>query len=264
MGVVVITIPGNTQREFANALHEKIGGKVDLVIIQKQKRVSFWKRLGRLRRVSQNPQDFLKELWYAALIRTSRRTQEALHYFRRSSVTHSTAKEFIPAAVEVDSVNSDGVYSLLQKLSPDLLVIWGSVVLAPRILGTAKKAINLHMGYSPYYRGAVANQFAVLYGDLEKVGATIHYATEQVDGGHILSVIRAEAHASPREFFTRLNDRAQAAFLDIASRLFLGEKLEAQPQDTSLGRNFLLKQWTPEVRYKLGRRILAWEEIHEA
>lgn len=259
MGIVIIAIPGNPQKAFINALHEKTGGKVDLVIIQKRKPQSLIKRFKSFYD-SSGSSGLPKELWYAILLRLSGKTRRALEYFREYSGGDSSHTDYLPRTIEVASPNSNEVYALLEKISPKLLVMWGNAILKPHILKTAEKTINLHMGFCPYYRGAVANQFAVFRNDLERVGATIHYAEEKVDAGKILEVIAADASKSPRELFRDLNDRAHARYLEIALALWRDEYLPGEPQDISKGETFKLRHWTHEMRYKLGKKILAWEK----
>lgn len=260
MSIVFITVSGDAQRAFANALHKKTGGGVSLVILQKPKRLSVWLRFKRFY-IATGWRSFLKECWYGILLRLSFKTRRALEYFHGHSA--EDAGNFLPPVREVASINSDEVREFLQKLSPELLVIWGGAVLKPNILKTAKRAINLHMGLAPYYRGAVANQFAVLRGDISRIGATIHYAEEKVDAGAILATITADATKSPRELFRDLNDRARERYLEIANRLFRGEYVPAEVQNISQGELFRLKDWNRETRYKLGTKILRWEKVAE-
>ncbi|KKU80546.1 MAG: Formyl transferase [Parcubacteria group bacterium GW2011_GWA1_47_8] len=255
MGIVLITIPGDVKKQFANTLHKRTHG-VDLVIVQRPKHTSFIERMGRLRQTV-GLRNFPRELWYGFLLRLSN-AKQTLEYFREYTV--GDPEEYIPNVMEVDSVNSDEVYAVLQKLSPNLIVVWGSSVLAPRILKTANKTINLHMGYCPYYRGKLANQCAVLHEDTAHIGATIHYAEEKVDAGRILDVVVADLKKPPREMFRDLHDRAIAQCLDIAVRLFRRETLSAQVQDISRSENFLFKDWTPTTRYKLAKKMLYWEQ----
>jgi len=199
-----------------------------------------------------------KELGYALLLRLDTRARFALKYFRHHTpIIHDDSNLKV---IEVDNVNNEEVSSLLQRISPDLLVVWGSKILKPHIISTAKKSINLHMGYCPDYRGAIANQFAVLDKQHHLIGATIHYLDQKVDTGDILKVIGADISKSPRDLFRDLNDRAYASFLDIATRIYLGEMLPVTKQAGIQGKDTLLKQWTPEIRYKLGRYIIEWEK----
>lgn len=255
MGIILITVKGDSKRVFANALHEKTGGAVDFVIMQKPEQLSLFKRVLRLyKRVGLL--NFPRELWYGLLLRING-AKSALEYFRE--YTKSDFAEFVPKVMEVDSINSDEVFDLFKKTAPDLIVIWGGTILKPRILGTAPKAINLHMGYCPHYSGALANQCAMLEGDLDRIGATIHYAENKADSGDILALVTADMKKPPREMFRDLNDRALVLYVDIASRIFRGEEIEAKPQDISQTKNLLLRQWVPSTRYKVGKKILDLE-----
>lgn len=256
MSIVFITVSGDAQRAFANALHEKTGGGVSLVIVQKHKRLSSWQRIKRFYAVT-GWRNFLHECWYGIRLRLSSETRRALGYFHHHSA--EDVRGFLSPVREVAAINSDEVHELLQKLSPKLLVIWGGAVLKPHILQTAERAINLHMGVAPHYRGAIANQFAVLRGDTSRIGATIHYVEEKVDAGAILATIHADASKPPRELFLDLNDRAYKRYLEIVERLFWGEQVPATAQDISRGELFRLKDWNRETRYKLGRKMLQWE-----
>ncbi|MDO8569727.1 MAG: formyltransferase family protein [bacterium] len=261
MSIVIITIPGEAKRVFANSLHKITGENVKLVIIQKPKpnHHSFIKRIGRLYK-SVGLLALPIEIFYAILLRLNKSTKNTLEYFRERSETISTEAGYLPKTIETISANSDEVFEVLKKLMPDIIVIWGNTIVKPHILKTAKRAVNLHMGLCPYYRGAIANQHAVINYDLERIGATIHYAEEKVDTGNILETITADHSKSPRELFRDVNDRAEEKYLNVVQRLFNGEDLEQRPQDTSKSQNLKLKDWTPSTRYNLAKQIMKWEK----
>ncbi|HBD24410.1 MAG: hypothetical protein A2566_01295 [Candidatus Zambryskibacteria bacterium RIFOXYD1_FULL_40_13] len=259
MSIVFITVPGDEKRMFANALHEKTGESVKLVIIQKPKSLPFLKRIKRLYNRS-GWRNLPREIWYAFLLRLNG-AKRALEYFREYTVERKNGH--VPKVIMVDSVNSDQVYELVRQISPDLLVIWGSAILLPRLLQTAKKSINLHVGLSPFYRGALANQNAVLLRDFEHIGTTIHYAEEKVDSGDIITTLKADLHKPPKEMFRDLNDRTLALYVDTATKIHAGEQVSHVPQDISQSRNLLLKQWLPSVRYKVGSIILELEKEYD-
>ncbi|MBT2282001.1 hypothetical protein J7E78_00305 [Paenibacillus polymyxa] len=48
------------------------------------------------------------------------------------------------------------------------------------------KAINIHMGVSPYYRGNSCNFWAMYDGNPQLVGATIHMLSKGLDSGDML------------------------------------------------------------------------------
>lgn len=256
MSIVFITVPGDEKRMFANALHKKTGGNVKLVIIQKPKRLSLPKRIKRLYDRT-GWLNLPREFWYALLLRLDG-AKRVLEYFRKYTISGPT--KYVPKYIEVDSVNSDEVYKIIQEISPKLLVIWGNTILDSRILKTANSSINLHMGYCPIYRGALANQNAVLQDDFEHIGATIHYAKEKVDSGDILAILSADLSKPPKEMFRDLNDKVVSLYIEVAKKIYAGEKMPAKSQDISGSKNLFLKHWVPSVRYAVGSKILRLEK----
>lgn len=260
MGIVVITIPGDSKRAFVEALHEKTGA-VDLVIVQKPKQVPLRTRLTRfLKRATKK--NILSELWYGALLRLNPNARRALEYFREHGVVHRPRSRTPYPVITVDSVNHPDIIRRLKEYSPDLLVVWGSALLSPEVFRIARKAINLHMGRCPHYRGAIANQYAVFKGDVSHIGATIHYIANRMDAGNIIRVITPDITKPPRELFRDLNDRAFEEYVLIASALYGGLEYGGEAQDPTLGENVLLKQWTPRMRYRVAEQILEWERRH--
>jgi folate-dependent phosphoribosylglycinamide formyltransferase PurN len=258
MSIVVITIPGESKKAFVNELHDKTAGGVDLVIIQKRKDLPLLKKLIRIYKVY-GLSAFFKECYYAVLLRIRGDVRNTLELFR---ATHKIfpVEDYKPKTLVVSSVNSKEVEDALATLNPTLVVVWGTGILEPHIMRKAKTMINLHFGLAPYYRGAVANQFAVLNEDLDHVGATIHMLEEKVDAGDILATIKADKNKKPFELFADLHDRAYALYLDTALKLYKNMPVEPKKQDISLGKNYLLKDWTHEVRYKLGKKIISWSK----
>lgn len=259
MGIVILTIPGDSKREFANALHEATNGKVELVIVQKRRSFPFWKRFKQLSRAG-GLKFLIKEVWFGALLRLEPKTEKYLSYFRERSGLESN-QTFPPfETMETFSLNNPEVLNKLKAISPDLLVIWGSGIVKPNVIKTAKHAINLHMGFCPFYRGALANQQAVLRRNIKRIGATIHYAEKEVDTGDIIATLLADPTKPPLELFRDLNDRAEKVYLDVATRLSAGEILPRDRQDRSRSENLLLKDWLPSKRYQLAKQMKKWEE----
>lgn len=259
MSIVVITIPGEERRDFVNSLHEKTDA-VELVIIQKSKDSNkpFLDSIGRLNRAV----GFLilpKELFYALLLRFNKPAQKVLEYFRNFGDSGEVDK-YLAKTLEVSSVNSREVLDVLEKIKPKILVVWGNSILKPNILATAEKVLNLHMGLCPYYRGSVANQYALINDEPERLGATIHYVEEGVDTGDVIETLNADVSKKPMELFLELNNKAKETYLEIIKKLHRDENLPRIAQDPSIGKNYMLKDWTPSVRYKLAKKILNWEK----
>jgi len=106
---------------------------------------------------------------------------------------------FLPAGVRSMSLKM-GDLSLLplealaEALSSDYFIVFGASFIKGALCDhlVSKKAINIHMGTSPYYRGSSCNFWAMYDGRPEYVGATVHLLTKGLDSGPMLF------HALPR------------------------------------------------------------------
>jgi len=91
------------------------------------------------------------------------------------------------------NINSIEVKKAIDKLTPDLIVLFGTSIIKEPLLGKyAGRIINLHLGLSPYYKGSATNLFPYYFQEPECVGATIHLATAKVDQGSILHQLRPD------------------------------------------------------------------------
>ena len=257
MGIVVITMPGESKRSLVQALSQATGGRVDLVIIQNVQPKVRKGLLFRLNEIWRHP-SHIKHLWYSVLLRCAPMLRSKLKYFREFS-SYPKEDGYTAPVVFVDDINSDTAYEAIRKAQPDLVVVRGSRILSPRLISAAPKVINLHMGYCPYYRGTLANQCAVLDGAYEHIGATIHYVAEKVDAGDVIEIVTPDLRLPPQELFRKLNDDAMRALVSVAKRILQGEDLPSTQQVFGGGKNLLLRQWTPELRWKTALRLLAWE-----
>ncbi len=78
-------------------------------------------------------------------------------------------------------------------------IVFGSSYIKGDLLNylVKKKAINIHMGVAPYYKGTDCNFWALLDDNKKLVGATIHYLSKQLDGGSIISHAYASKNQNP-------------------------------------------------------------------
>ena len=82
--------------------------------------------------------------------------------------------------------------ALMNASRPDIVLVFGTGILrAPVLSAFEGRIINIHLGLSPYYRGAGTNFWPLVNRQPEYVGATIHYLDAGIDTGPIL------AHARP-------------------------------------------------------------------
>jgi folate-dependent phosphoribosylglycinamide formyltransferase PurN len=82
--------------------------------------------------------------------------------------------------------------ALMTRARPDVVLVFGTGILRePFLSAFAGRILNIHLGLSPYYRGAGTNFWPLVNREPECVGATIHYLDAGIDTGPIL------AHARP-------------------------------------------------------------------
>lgn len=74
-----------------------------------------------------------------------------------------------------------------------------------------KRAVNIHMGISPEYRGSSCNFWAMYDNRPDLVGASVHLLTKGLDSGPILFHARPQRHDDPFEFTMRAVEAAQDA-----------------------------------------------------
>ncbi len=99
----------------------------------------------------------------------------------------------LPANVRVVALKMGDVQHLTPErlafaLDADCVIVFGASYIKPPLVDAliAKKAVNIHMGVSPYYRGAACNFWALYDGRPELVGATIHRLSRGLDSGDML------------------------------------------------------------------------------
>ena len=78
--------------------------------------------------------------------------------------------------------------NLKEALQSDLYVVFGSSFIKSWLIDDLieKKALNIHMGLSPYYRGSSCNFWAMHDSLPNYVGATIHFLSKGLDSGPMI------------------------------------------------------------------------------
>lgn len=79
-------------------------------------------------------------------------------------------------------------YVLAPALDSDYVVVFGASYIKGALADSliAKRAVNIHMGASPYYRGNSCNFWAIHDNKADYVSGTIHMITKGLDSGPIL------------------------------------------------------------------------------
>lgn len=133
--------------------------------------------------------------------------------------------------------NSITAFDWVQDRRPEMVLLYGTSIIRPPLLSVYEgRMINMHLGLSPYYRGAGTNFWPLVDGNPACIGATIHLAVEKVDAGSVL----AQSRPFP-ERFDRAHELGTKAIMAgvqaMISAIELYSKADLSPvsQDLSLG-----------------------------
>ena len=113
--------------------------------------------------------------------------------------------------------NDPAVLDAVQRVAPDVLLVFGTGLLqAGLIEAFPGRIFNIHLGLSPYYRGAGTNFWPLVNGEPEYCGATIHYLDAGVDSGPIIAHVRPPMQAGdgPHDIGNRTIVAAAEALAD--------------------------------------------------
>jgi len=174
---------------------------------------------------------------------------------RQADLTRVLGDPKIPPSVTVyktAGLNSRETQSLLRKLAPDILCIYGTLIASHATLSIAPIALNLHTGMSPHYRGADCEFWPVHEGKLNWIGATVHRCTSDVDGGAIYRTEAAmlEPDDGVGAVFGRCIVTGSRLYRTVVQDLVSMQEVKTLPQDLSDGREYKseMRGWFAEIR----------------
>jgi len=129
---------------------------------------------------------------------------------------------------EVPHINHPEMVKLARELKPDLICVFGTSLIRGELLKQGRLGIvNLHGGLSPEYRGADCTFWALVNGEPEKVGCTLHYIDAGIDTGRLIAHISPQVRAgdSELELFWRAVQDGAEVYAEAVARLAAGERL---------------------------------------
>jgi glycine/D-amino acid oxidase-like deaminating enzyme/folate-dependent phosphoribosylglycinamide formyltransferase PurN len=132
----------------------------------------------------------------------------------------------------VESLNCKEVWQAVDNWQPDLTIVSGTKYIGKKLNERGGLMINLHMGSLPDYKGNHCVFFALYDGAVDKVAATLHLLTSQLDGGAVLDRVAPPILPSDTEetLYTRCLHMAIDRCVEHVSRLSSGEEVEFFPQ----------------------------------
>ncbi len=143
---------------------------------------------------------------------------------------------FLPSNVKSLSLKSGDLNKvdmgiLKPSLQSDYYVVFGSSFIKGDLINflVANRAINIHMGLSPYYRGSSCNFWALYDKRPDYVGSTIHLLSRGLDSGPIL--FHALPKAEEIEPFLLGMYAVKSAHSGLVSAIETGAILKMDPED---------------------------------
>jgi hypothetical protein len=204
-----------------------------------------------------------------------RRSEVMQAYFRRLISAEAEVfggQRFAPGnarvlAVKMGDLNRLRMDVLAPALKSDFYVVFGASYIKGPICEflVAHRAYNIHMGVSPYYRGACTNFWALYDRHPEYVGATIHLLTQGLDSGPML--FHALPKAEPVDPFVLGMRAVRSAHLGLVEHLRDGTLARMDPvaQDKSLEMRYAkLAEFTDDAAREYLERLPSPAEVQQA
>jgi methionyl-tRNA formyltransferase len=225
---------------------------IEAILIDVGAPISRQQRLKRIRR--HTPSQFLSRALLKSWMGMSRdhlqRRKDMEAVLGEDSLSHRFPVRAVPG------INSQDTIATLSKLSPDILLIYGTAVAGPKVLNTAKMALNLHFGMSPRYRGTNCVFWPLYFREPDQLGATVHFCTEQVDGGSILAQARVRLRQEDdtiHKVFARVVESGASLYQEAIRRVEAGYR--GEPQDLSAGREYGAVMWGIMQEWRVRQQI---------
>lgn len=132
--------------------------------------------------------------------------------------------------IKMGDLNYLKIKDIKDFLNSDVYIVFGSSYIKGELINflIKEKAINIHMGVSPYYRGTDCNFWALYDRNAHLVGATVHYITKKLDEGPVLWHAITDYHPN---YFLYTMASVKAAFASL-KRIFLKSPLSKNNNQT--------------------------------
>jgi phosphoribosylglycinamide formyltransferase-1 len=165
---------------------------------------------------------------------------------------HST-----PIFIAKGDINGPGHADDVAELHPDMLACYGgSLIRGPLLARFEGRFLNVHLGLSPYYRGAGTNFWPLVRGEPEFVGATFMHIDAGIDTGRVIHQIRARVFPgdTPHQIGNRLIVDMALVYADIVSKFSILPDMTQlpEPADVSVYRQ---KDFTEASAQEVARQF---------
>ena len=144
--------------------------------------------------------------------------KEAENKIFRKEHVNKNSKNIKILPILSGEINNLSLSYLDNFLKSDIYVVFGSSYIKGSLIDflISQKAINIHAGVSPYYRGTDCNFWALYDNNPHLVGTTIHMLSKGLDSGSMLYHAMSKIKTNPFEYTM---STIKAAFHSIAERI---------------------------------------------
>lgn len=159
---------------------------------------------------------------------------------RRRPGFESDVERLAERVVRTRGTNTPETLAALRELAPGVIVIGQTGILRKTLLSIPRLGtLNGHPGVLPDYRGIDSFQWAILNGEPEKVGVTVHWVDTGVDTGPILRVERFAPRDEPILAYEDWLFRQSARLLaEVVSEMDEDAPPRGEPQRAEDGRQY--------------------------
>jgi folate-dependent phosphoribosylglycinamide formyltransferase PurN len=159
---------------------------------------------------------------------------------RRREDFISDVEQLAERVIRTRGTNTPETLQILRALAPDVIAIGQTGILRPKLLEIPRLGtLNAHPGVLPNYRGIDSFQWAVLNGEIENVGVTVHWVDRGVDTGPIVRVERFTPRDEPLLVYEDWLFRQSARLLaDTVAGLDPERIVPGRPQGLEEGRQY--------------------------
>jgi methionyl-tRNA formyltransferase len=136
----------------------------------------------------------------------------------KKEYVHKDSKNIKILPISYGELNNLSLTYLENFLKSDIYAVFGSSYIKGDLIDflVSQKAINIHAGVSPYYRGTDCNFWALYDNNPHLVGTTIHMLSKGLDNGPTLYHAMSNIKTNPFEYTM---STVKAAFHSIAERI---------------------------------------------
>ncbi len=157
-----------------------------------------------------------------------RKVNDAQNRIFKQDVINKNLKNVKILSILHGELSKLSLSKLKNFLNSDIYIVYGSSYIKGELIEllVKKKAINIHAGVSPYYRGAGCNFWALYDGNPHLVGATIHLLSKGLDSGPVLYHAMSNLKTNPFEYTM---STLKSAFHSIGNKIKDGYILKIKP-----------------------------------